>query len=115
VTEVLGTIATALRLASRLKTISDRIKEAEFQKLLADLHVELAELKGEVSTLIEENTDLKQQVRTLKGLDAERCPRCSKLTWRLEDSRPDLVFGVLGVTERTYRCGECAFTEKKQG
>jgi hypothetical protein len=44
--DFIRSISTALTLASRLKAVNDRIKDAEFQGLLADLQVELAEAKA---------------------------------------------------------------------
>jgi uncharacterized protein (TIGR02391 family) len=44
---------------------------------------------------------------------AETCPRCHQASWRLEDSKPDPTFGVLGVVRRMYRCSGCGLSEPK--
>jgi hypothetical protein len=111
--DILSTISTAITLASKLKTLGDRVREAEFQILLADLQIELAEVKAQVAGLLNENTDLKQQVRALQASDGEPCPRCHKRTWQLSATKPHVHFGHSGVSVRTYTCSECGFTEDR--
>lgn len=112
-TEIIPTLAAAIGIAGRLKTINDRIRNAEFHNLLADLNINLAEAKSRVAELIVENTDLKLRLRELDTPGGEPCPRCRQRTWHVADSRPALHFGQMGVTERTYKCSTCGLTEAK--
>lgn len=113
-TDIITTISTAITLATRLKKASDHVKEAEFQSLLADLQIELAQAKAQVAGLINENTDLKQQIRNASPSDGgDPCPKCRKRTWRPLWSRPDAVFGVAGGSRRFYQCSSCGFNEER--
>ncbi|MBI3049559.1 MAG: hypothetical protein HYY76_14735 [Acidobacteria bacterium] len=112
-TEIIATVASAINIVSRLKAINDRIRDAEFQNVLADLNIELAEAKIQVAELLSENRDLKQRIRELEKADDEPCPKCRQRTWRVEDSKADGVFGVVGATRRTYKCWSCGLTEQR--
>jgi regulator of replication initiation timing len=111
--DIVSTISTAISLASRLKKISENIKDAEFKNLLADLGLELAEVKMKLALLIEENTNLKVELNALKNAEGDPCPRCHKRGWHLEDSKPDKLFGDLGGMRRIYRCSFCGFKEEQ--
>ena len=56
--DLISTVSTALTIASRLKEISDKIRDAEFRNLVADLSIELAEVKLKAAGLLEENAKL---------------------------------------------------------
>jgi hypothetical protein len=45
VSDVIGSVTTAISLAKRLRDISENIKVAEFKNVLADLSLELANVK----------------------------------------------------------------------
>lgn len=109
--DILGSLSAALAIASRLKTISDHVRDAEFKKLLADLNMELAEAKMKMVDLVEESARLKERVRELEKVEGDRCPKCHKMAWQLESSRADSTFGDLGVKQRTYKCSACGFAE----
>jgi hypothetical protein len=44
---------------------------------------------------------------------AQPCPKCFNPSWRVESSAPDQTFGILGVSNRVYKCDFCGFTESK--
>lgn len=111
--DLISTVSTALSIASRLKKVSDKIRDAEFRNLLADLSIELAELKSNAADLIEENTRLRQQLNELDTSPADPCPRCRKRTYVVTKSEPDKQFGKLGGLRRTYACSSCGLTEEK--
>ena len=64
--DIITSVTTAITIAKRLKEISNKIEDAEFRNLLADLNLELAETKNTLSELIMENSDLKQQLHSFK-------------------------------------------------
>jgi predicted RNA-binding Zn-ribbon protein involved in translation (DUF1610 family) len=109
--DIVGGISNVISLATRLKAISDNIKNAEFSNMLADMLLELADSKAKAAGVIEQNTQLQQRIRELE--QGEPCPRCHKGGWQLENSRPDPTFGVVGVASRRYKCSACGFTEEK--
>ena len=111
--DIVTTISTAISLASRLKEISQNIKDAEFKNLLADLSLELADAKMKIASLIDENTDLKTKLSALENAEGELCPRCHKRGWHLEESKPDKIFGNLGGMRRLYKCSFCGFSEEQ--
>jgi hypothetical protein len=112
-TDIASSIATAITLAQRLREISNNIKDAEFKNLLADLSLELADVKLKLAGVLEENIDLKNQIQKLKNVDGEPCPRCRKRGWDIVDSRPDPMMGEVGAVRRTYKCSICGFSEAK--
>lgn len=59
---VLAAVATSMQLVSRLREINKNIENAEFSNALADLGLELAKLKSELASVLDENTDLKTQL-----------------------------------------------------
>ncbi len=111
--DIVTTISTAILLVSRLKEISENIKDAEFKNLLADLSLELANAKLKIASLIEENTELKSKLRVIENTEGEPCPKCHKRGWHLEESKPDKIFGDLGGMRRLYKCSICGFSEGK--
>ena len=111
--DLLTTISTSIALAGRLREIAKNIENAEFKNILADLSLELADLKLQLAGVVEENIELKAKVRRLESTDAEPCPKCRKPAWELERSQPHPSMGDLGVIIRHYRCSECEFTEQK--
>lgn len=111
--DIVSTVSTALNIASRLKAISDKIRDAEFRNLVADLSIELAEVKLKAASLLEENAGLREQLLKLQSAGGERCPKCGNRTFELIGSRPHPTFGEVGVVERTYKCSDCGFQEAK--
>lgn len=111
--EIISSISNAVSLVSRLKKISENIRDAEFKNLLADLSLELAEAKLKMASLIGENADLQDRIRVLESVEGDPCPKCRKRGWHIEKSAPDENFGELGGIRRTYQCSLCGFTEEQ--
>jgi regulator of replication initiation timing len=111
--EVISSVTTAIKLVSRLKEISEKLKDAQLNNLVGDLSLQLADLKVKLATVVEENVTLKQRVRELQNVEGEPCPRCQKRSWQLESSRRDSVFGSLGGMRRVYKCSSCGFSEEQ--
>ncbi len=61
-TDLISTASTAIQLVGRLREINKKIANAEFSNALADLAIELSELKIKVAGLLEENDQLKRQL-----------------------------------------------------
>ncbi|HLG15399.1 MAG TPA: hypothetical protein VJH03_12985 [Blastocatellia bacterium] len=111
--DIVASITTAISLVSRLKKISENIKDAELKNLLADLSLELAEAKMRMANLLDENANLHNKIRELESAEGEPCPKCRKRTWEIEKTRKDGDFGDIGVIWRTYKCSLCGFTEEQ--
>lgn len=111
--EIIASITSAIAIVKNLSKLSDKLKNAELNGLIADLSLEMSELKMRMSELVDENTQLKAAARALDSPVHDPCPRCGKRTWKVESSRPDRDFGDMGGMIRTYKCAECAFTEDK--
>ncbi len=62
-TDLLSATSTAIDLVRRLRDINKNIANAEFANALADLTMELSELKLKVSALLEENDRLKRELQ----------------------------------------------------
>lgn len=109
----IAAITNAISLLTRLKQISGNIRDAEFKNLLADLSLELAEVKLKMAGLINENLELQNKVKELESIEGDPCPRCRKRGWQIESSEPDAVYGLIGGIRRTYRCSFCGFSEEE--
>jgi regulator of replication initiation timing len=110
---LLSSITTAITIAKRLRDVSDKIKDADFKNLLAELTLNLADIKMQLAEVLEENTQLKAKVRALEAVEGDPCPKCHKRGWEIESSSPDPTFGELGGIQRIYKCSLCGFTENK--
>ena len=104
-------ITNAIGLLTRLREISATIRDAEFKNLLADLSLELAEVKIKMAGLMEENLELQNKIKELENVEGDPCPRCRKRGWQIEKSEPDEVYGLIGGIRRTYKCSFCGFSE----
>ena len=111
--EILTTLASAFSTAQKLKEIGDKIKDADLRNLVADLNLELANIKTQLADVTDENRQLKAKVLDLESTEGEQCPKCKKRGWQLESSHPDPTFGELGGVRRTYKCSLCGFSENK--
>jgi hypothetical protein len=111
--EVFTLITSALGTLTKLKEIADKIKDVEIKSLVADLRLELAEIKERLSEVIDENTNLKAQIQNAAKPQFPPCPSCGQLTWTVEKSVRDATFGDLGGVQRTMKCTACNFTENR--
>jgi len=109
----ISAITNAISLLTRLKTISENIRDAEFKNLLADLSLELAEVKLKMAGLMNENLELQNKIKELESVEGDTCPKCHKRGWHLENSRSHPQFGQMGVLLRTYKCSFCGLTEEE--
>ena len=109
--DLINTASTALSLVTRLREINKNIANAEFSNALADLSIELAEMKIKISGLLEENDQLKRQLAAqqasrleFKGFayysnsaDGPFCPACydsqGKSIRLVKQTGPFTVFG----------------------
>jgi hypothetical protein len=69
--DLIGTATAALQLVGRLRDINKNIANAEFSNALADLAIELSELKIKVAGLLDENDQLKRQLAKKQTPDLE--------------------------------------------
>jgi hypothetical protein len=106
-------ITNAISLLTRLKTISANIRDAEFKNVLADLSLELADVKMKMAGLMNENLELQNKIRELESVEGAPCPKCKKRGWQIENSEPDAVYGFIGGIRRTYKCSFCGFSEEE--
>ena len=60
--DLISTTSTVIQLLTWLRDINKNIENAEFSNVLADLSLELANLKIQVAGLLEENDKLKRQL-----------------------------------------------------
>ena len=60
--DLISTASTALQLVGRLREINKNIANAEFSNALADLAMELSELKIKLAGVLEENDQLRRQL-----------------------------------------------------
>ena len=102
-------ISRCVSLATRLRVISERGRDAEFKGIVADLLLELAELQLKLDELLNENAALKGQLQSHGSPQNERCPRCFEFGWRVTSSR---AHGQLGAMVQTYSCAKCGLKEE---
>ena len=63
---VFTAVANSIQIVSRLREINKNVENAEFSNALADLGLELAQLKSELASVLDENTLLKAQLATVQ-------------------------------------------------
>ena len=107
--ELLPAMARAINLATRLRAISEKMKDSEAKGIIADLLLELAEVQLKLDELASENAALKGQLHGHAKQQSERCPRCQEFGWRVTGSRPH---GHLGGVVQTYSCSKCGLKEE---
>jgi hypothetical protein len=107
--DLLPGISRAVSLATRLRVISERGRDAESKAIVADLLLELAEVQLKFDELLNENAALKGQLQTNANPKGDRCPRCFEFGWRVTSSRPH---GQLGGMVQTYSCAKCGLKEE---
>lgn len=89
-------------------SLSDLVKLLEqipAWKQLRAMPAELEALRRRVE-LLEESAS--------RAAGADECPKCHGLTYGLEKSVDDPVFGRLGVQRHHYRCASCGHDGYKQ-
>ena len=64
--DMFASVSTAIEIGKRLTELAKKIENVEFNHLLADLNLELAETKHKLSGLVMENIDLKEENHALK-------------------------------------------------
>jgi hypothetical protein len=108
-------ITNALGLLTQLKQISGNIRDAEFKNLLADLSLELAEVKMKMAGLMNENLELQNRIKELESVEGDPCPKCRKRGWQIEKSEkhPQRTLAKVGFLLRTYKCSLCGFSEER--
>jgi hypothetical protein len=106
-------LSTAIDIVKRLRAVNENIKNAEFSNLIADLNLELADLKLKLVGVVEENIKLREQIRELENVEGDPCPRCRKRTWELKTSTPHPDMAEMGVIIRGYECSSCGLSESK--
>jgi len=108
-TDLVASLSQAIALASRLRSMSEGMKEGEFKRIIDALLVELAEVQLKLEELVSENATLKVQPQTHANPQQEMCPRCGEFGWRLSSSRPHKTPGVV---VQTYTCPKCKLKEE---
>jgi hypothetical protein len=108
-TDLMTSLTQALTLATHLRSMSEKIKEGDFKRILDALLLELAEVQLKLEELISENVALKSQVQAHAHPEGQLCPRCGELGWSLSGSRPHKT---PGVTVQTYTCPKCKLKEE---
>jgi hypothetical protein len=111
-TEVTKAIAQALTLATRLRSLSEKTRDSQFRGIVAELLLELAEVQIKLDALLAEHAALKAQLRAHPSPQAERCPRCHELGWKLAGSRTVRSAGHPDRLAQTYVCSKCGLKEE---
>lgn len=61
---------------------------------------------------------LRQRVEILEAAlrtrtpQADECPKCHSLTWRITGNRPDADFGAMGVSYDRWACSHCGYARE---
>ena len=125
--EELVDISQAVDLATKIRDVAEKAKDAETILLIADLQVALATVKSEIAALMNENLALKQQLEQKQSApqqgsdlefrdgaywyttpagqsDGPYCPRCKEADNRMVTlSKPDEPF--VGLFK--WKCPQC--------
>ncbi|MDN7871292.1 hypothetical protein QZM26_17940 [Burkholderia multivorans] len=90
------------------------ISSGDLLKLLEQLPVwkQVVGMSKEIEALRKRVELLEQSQQQIP--QADQCPKCRGLAYRLDRTEADPMFGRLGVQRRVYVCGSCGHTEHKQ-
>ncbi|KRA54156.1 hypothetical protein ASD77_05895 [Pseudoxanthomonas sp. Root65] len=69
--DLIAAASTAIQLVGRLREINKNVENAEFSNALADLAIELSELKIKVAGLLGENDQLRRQLAQRQAIALE--------------------------------------------
>jgi hypothetical protein len=109
--DLTASISHALTLATRLRSMSEKIKDGEFKRVLDALLLELAELQLKLDQLVSEYMGLKGQApgQPAPPAQGDCCPRCGALGWKISATKPTKTAGVIA---QIYACGKCGLKEE---
>ena len=109
--DLTASIAHALTLATRLRSMSEKIKDGEFKRVLDALLIELAELQLKLDQVVSEYMGLKGQAPGQPAPQAQGdcCPRCGALGWKIAATKPTKTAGVIA---QIYACRQCGLKEE---
>jgi hypothetical protein len=100
-------IEHAIGLATRLRTMSEKMRDPQFKGITDNLLLELAELQLKLESFSTEHATLKAQLNTAANPQGERCPRCFESGWKVTSTRPDKNGRII----QTYSCPKCKLKE----
>jgi hypothetical protein len=106
--ELAQMIGTCMGLVTRLRTISERSRDADLKGVVADLLLQLAEMQLKLDEVLTGSASVKGQGKP----QGELCPRCGELGWKPVDTRGQGSVGVSGRMSRTYKCSKCGLKEE---
>ena len=106
-TDLNQALAHAIGLATRLRSMSEKIRDPQFKGTADNLLLELAELQLKFEAFSTEHAALKAQVSAAANPQGERCPRCFETGWKVTGTRPDKNGRVI----QTYTCPKCKLKE----
>lgn len=109
--DLTASISHALTLATRLRSMSEKIKDGEFKRVLDALLLELAELQLKLDQLVSDYMGLKGQApgQAAPAAQGDCCPRCGALGWKVSATKPTKTAGVIA---QIYACGKCGLKEE---
>jgi len=110
--DLTASISHALTLATRLRSMSEKIKDGEFKRVLDALLLELAEIQLKLDQLVSEYMGLKGQAQPGQPAAQDQgdcCPRCGALGWKISATKPTKTAGVIA---QIYACGKCGLKEE---
>lgn len=107
-TDLVQMVSSAIGLATRLRAISERSRDADLKGVVADLLLQLAEIQLKLDEVLSEGIGAKAAQKP----QVELCPRCGELGWKPVSARPQNVVGQSGRISQTYKCSKCGLKEE---
>jgi hypothetical protein len=104
--ELSQAVAQMLVLATRLRTHSEKLRDTQIKGMADELLLQLAELQIKLEAFTAEHAALRAQLTAHP--EAERCPRCHELGWKIASTRQDKT----GRTVQIYACKSCKLKEE---
>jgi hypothetical protein len=99
-------ISQAMMLATRLRSMSERLKDGDFKRVADALLLELAEVQLKLGEVMAENASLKGRAKSQQG---ECCPRCGELGWHVASTK---AHKTPGVVVQVSVCPKCKLKEE---
>jgi len=101
-------ISHVIGLATRLRAMSEKMRDQQFKGIVDNLLLELAEIQLKVESLAGEQAALRAQVEAAANPQGLRCPRCYEAGWKVTGTKTDKN----GRTIQVYACPKCKLIEE---
>jgi hypothetical protein len=111
--DIIASVSSAINLAETLEEKSSNLENNELKNILAELNLELIEIRDKIAEYLTERNGFNTKNSVLFGESCELCPVCKNFTLEMISCKPHPIFGDIGGTDREVNCSLCGFRETR--